>query len=153
MIRMWNTSVGFVVCALLVAGCTDSTKSAAKKAEQGAKKAAGAAGEVLKEAASEVREVATEAANEAKVLAKEAREAAHAARVAYLKPVEDSLPKMEEKIKALTGEGAAMAKEKFADLKKRVDEARTAAPETWQSLKDGLTKSFDEVKKLAGMEK
>jgi hypothetical protein len=135
-------SVGFVACALLVAGCDN----AAKKAEEEARKAAG-----------EVQEVARKTANEVKGVAKEAKEgakgAADAAKLEVLKPVEEALPKIEEKIKGLSGESATKAQEKLKEFKELLEQCKSAAPEKWQSLKDGLMKSFDELKKLAGMEK
>jgi hypothetical protein len=128
-------SVGFVVCALLVAGCDN----AAKKAQEGAKKVASGATEMAKEVAGGAKEVA--------------KEASDAARRLVIKPVEEALPKIEEKIKGLSGESASKAKEMFAGFQKRLEEFRTAAPERWQSLEAGLVKSFDELKKLVGMEK
>jgi hypothetical protein len=127
MIRTCMTRVCFVACALMVAGC-DSTNKAAKKVEEGAKSVAA----------------------EVKVLAKEAAEEA---KVAVIKPVEEALPKIEEKIKGLSGETAAKAKEKFVESKKLLEEFKSAAPGQWQSLKDGLIKSFEELKKLTGLEK
>jgi hypothetical protein len=85
--RTWVASVGFLVCGLLVGGCTPTT-SAVKKMEEGAKKAAGQA----KEMAQEAKEGA--------------KEAIDAAKVAVLKPMQDALPKIEEKIKGLSGESA-----------------------------------------------
>jgi hypothetical protein len=114
-------------CALLVAGC-DSANNAAKKVEAGAKKVAG----------------------EVKVLAKEAAEEV---KIAVIKPVEEALPKIEEKIKGLSGEAATKAKEKFEECKKLLEDFKSAAPGKWQSLKDGLIKSFDELKTLVGFEK
>jgi DNA anti-recombination protein RmuC len=167
MMRTWMASVGLVVCGLLVAGC-DSTNSAAKKVEEGAKKAAseategakkaaGEAKEVAKQAAGEAKEVAKQAAGEAKEVAKaakeKAKEAADAAKLAVLKPVEEALPKIEEKIKGLSGESATKAKEKFEEFKKLLEQFKSAAPEKWESLKAGLMKSFDELKKLVGIDK
>jgi hypothetical protein len=138
MMRAWVAGVGFVACALLVAGCD----GAAKKAEEGVKGAAGEVREVAKKAAGEVREVA-----------KGTKETADAAKLAVLKPVEEALPKIEEKIKGLSGESATKAREKLEEFKKLLEQFKSAAPEKWQSLKDGLMKSFDELKKLAGMER
>jgi hypothetical protein len=137
--------VGFVVCGLLVAGC-DSANSAAKKAEEGVKKAASGAQDVAKEAAGKVKEVAQEVKEDGK-------EAAAAAQLAFLKPLEEALPKIEEKIKGLSGDSAVKAKEKLEEFKKLLGQCKSAAPEKWQSLKDGLLKSFDELKKLAGVDK
>jgi hypothetical protein len=156
MMRTCMASVGLVVCGLLVAGC-DTTNSAAKKADEVAKKAAGE----VKEAAKDVKEGAKEAAKEVKEGAKEvaqeakegAKKAADAAKLAVLKPVEDALPKIEEKIKALSGESATKAKQKFEEFKKLLEQFKSAAPEKWESLKDGLMKSFDDLKKLVGMDK
>jgi DNA anti-recombination protein RmuC len=138
MMRIRCVSVGFVAGALFVTSC-DSSNSAAKKAEEGAKKAASEAKELAKKAASEVKEGA--------------KEAADAAKLAVLKPVEEALPKIEEKIKGLSGESATKAQEKFDEFKKLLGEFKSAAPEKWQSLKDGLMKSFEELTKLVGIEK
>ena len=127
MMRIWMTCAGFVACALLVAGC-DSANKGAKKVEDGAKKAVAGVEEL-------------------------AKEGAEAAKVAVIKPVEEALPKIEEKIKGLSGETAAKAKEKFVESKKLLEEFKSAAPGRWQSLKDGLTKSFDELKKHVGFER
>jgi hypothetical protein len=126
-------AVGLVVCGLLVAGC-EPASSASKKAEEGVKKAAGQA----KEAAKEAKEAA--------------KEAADAARVAFLKPIQDALPKIEEKVKGLSGETATKAKEKLADFTKLLGQLKSAAPDKWESLKDGLMKAFNELKKLVGMD-
>jgi hypothetical protein len=125
--------VGLVVCGLLVAGC-EVASSAGKKVEEGAKKAASQA----KEAAKEAKE--------------SAKEAADAARVAFLKPVQDALPKIEEKIKGLSGETATKAKEKLADFTRLLEQFKSAAPDKWEALKDGLMKAFNELKKLVGMD-
>jgi hypothetical protein len=142
MMRAWMASVGFVACALLVAGCDN----AAKKAEEEAKKVTSEAKELAKKAASEVKEVTREAKEGAKG-------AADAAKLEVLKPVEEALPKIEEKIKGLSGESATKAQEKLGEFKKLLEQCKSAAPEKWQSLKDELMKSFEELKKLAGMEK
>jgi hypothetical protein len=133
MMRKWMAAVGLVVCGLLVAGC-EVASSAGKKAEEGAKKAAGQA----KEAAKEAKE--------------SAKEAVDAARVAVLKPIQEVLPKIEEKIKGLSGETATKAKEKLADFTKLLEQFKSAAPDKWESLKDGLIKAFNELKKLVGMD-
>jgi len=132
MMRIRIGSVGFLVCALVVTGC-DSTNSAAKKAEEEAKKAAG-----------EVKDVA-------KGVKQSARETADEARLAFLKPVEEALPSIEKKIEGLSGESATKAKEKLEDFKKLLGQVKSASPDKWQSLRDELTKSFDELKKLAGV--
>jgi hypothetical protein len=133
MMRISIAGVGLLVCGLL-AGCNPAT-DAAKKVEQGAKKAAGHA---------------VEAAKEAKESAKEAIDAA---KVAVLKPIQDALPKIEEKIKGLSGENATKAKEKFEEFKRLLEQFKAAAPDKWESLKEGLMKQFDELKKLVGLEK
>ena len=48
---------------------------------------------------------------------------------------------------------AAMTKaqEKYESVKKMVEELKSVGPDKWESLKDGLTKAFDELKKLVGL--
>jgi hypothetical protein len=125
MMRSLMICGGFVFCALLLAAC-DSANKAAKKVEEGATKAA-----------TGVKELAKEATEEAKV--------------AVIKPMEMALPKIEEKIKGLSGEAATKGKEQLDAFKKLLDECKTAAPAQWQSLKDKLVQSFDDLKKLAGL--
>ena len=153
MMRTWVVSVGFVAAALLVAGCDSG---AGKKTEQGVKKVAGEVKDVGTKVAGEVKDVAKKAAGEAEELAKEAKEGAEkmadAAKLAVLKPVEDALPKIEEKIKGLKGESATKAKENLEEFKKHLEQFKSAAPEKWQSLKDGLMKSFSDLKKHTGTE-
>ena len=117
------TCAGLVVCTLL-AGC-DKANTAAKRAEEEAKKAGA----------------------EAKELAKESEEKA---KVAVVRPIEEALPKIEDKIKGLSGEAATKAKEKLADLKRLLEEVKTSAPAQWNSLKERLERSFEELKKAVG---
>jgi hypothetical protein len=142
-------SIGLVVCALLVAGCNQ------KKTEDALKKAAGEAKVLASEAAGEAKVLAGEAAKEAKVLAKaasnEAKELTKEAKEVIIRPVEEALPKIEEKIKGLSGETATKAQEKFGEFKKLLEQLKTAAPERWNELKDGMIKSFEELKKLVGL--
>jgi hypothetical protein len=86
------------------------------------------------------------AASQAKELTKETREVA-------LKPIEEALPKIEEKIKSLSGEGKIKAEEAFGEVKKLLEQCKAAAPEKWQELKDKLVRSFDDLKKLVGLER
>ena len=134
MVRTWILSVGFVALGLLAAGC-DSAKNAATKLEERAK--AGA---------SQVEDLAKRAKDDAK-------EAADKARLAVVKPVEAELPKIEDKIKELSGESATKAKAKFEEFKKLLQEFKSATPDKWEALKDGLMKDFDELKKLVGLAK
>jgi hypothetical protein len=127
-----------VICGLLVAGC-DKATNAAKKMEEGATKAAGQAKEVAKEAARETKEAAKEATDVAKDK--------------ILKPIQAALPKIEDKIKGLGAESATKAKEKFEEFKVLLEKFKTAAPDKWEALKEGLMKAFDELKKLVGMDK
>ena len=134
MVRTWKLSVGFVVLAVLAAGC-DTAKNAATRVEEGAKKEASQATDLAKRAKEDVKE------------------AADKARLAVIKPVEEELPKIEEKIKGLSGETATKAKEKFEQFKKLLQEFKSATPDKWEALKDGLMKEFDELKKLVGLAK
>jgi hypothetical protein len=156
MTRNWLTGVGFVACVVLISGC-DAASTAAKKAGEGAKDAAGKVKEVAKEGAAKVKEVAKEGAAKAKEVAKEVKEEAgevmDKAKVAIIKPIEDALPKLEEKMKGLSGDAATKAKEKFEAFKKMLEEFKTAAPDKWQSLKEGLMKAFEDLKKMIGLEK
>jgi hypothetical protein len=127
-------SVGFVALGLLAAGC-DSAKNAATRVEERAKKEASQAEGLAKRAKEDVKE------------------AADKARLAVIKPVEEELPKIEEKIKALSGESATKAKEKFEGFKRRLEQFKSAPPDQWEALKDGLMKEFDELKKLVGLAK
>jgi hypothetical protein len=131
MLRAWMLSVGFVVLGLLAAGC-DTAKNAATKVEEGAKKGASQAEELAKRAKEDVKEVADKA------------------KLAVIKPIEEELPKIEEKIKHLSGESATKAKEKFEEFKKLLEQFKSAAPDKWESLKEGLMKEFEELKKLVG---
>jgi hypothetical protein len=134
MVRTWMAVVALATGGALIAGCNTGT-SAAKKLEKEASKAAGQA----KEAAQEAKEAA--------------KESVEAARLAVLKPIQDALPKIEEKIKGLSGETATKAKEKYEEFKKLLDDFKSAAPDKWESLKDGLMKAFGELKTLVGMDK
>ena len=138
MVRIWMLSVGFVVLGLLAAGC-DTAKNAATRVEEEAKQEASQAKDLAKRAKEEAKE--------------DVKEAADKARLAVIKPVEEELPKIEEKIKGLTGESATKAKEKFEQFKKLLQEFKSAAPDKWEALKDGLMKDFDELKKLVGLAK
>ncbi len=122
--------LGLVVtaCALWAVGC-EGAKTASSKAKEAA-------------------ESAQESAAEAKEAAKKA---ADAAKVTFLKPVEDAMPKIEEKIKGLSGDTATKAQEKYEAVKKMIEELKSAGPDKWESLKDGLTKAFGELKKMVGM--
>jgi len=117
-------------CGLFALGC-DSAKTAASKAEDAAKSAEGAA----------------KGAQEA------AKKAAEAAKTAVVKPIEEALPKIEEKIKGLSGDALTKAKEKYEQVKKMIAEFQAAGPEKWESLKDGLTKAFAELKTMVGLDK
>jgi hypothetical protein len=128
---MWLLCIGFVVLGLLAAGC-DTAKNAATKVE------------------AEVKKESTDLAKRAK---EDVKEVAEKARLAVIKPIEEELPKIEEKIKGLSGETATKAKEKFEAFKKLLDQFKSAAPDKWESLKDGLLKEFEELKKLVGMSK
>jgi hypothetical protein len=126
-----SLSVGLLAmtCGLFAIGC-DSAKTAASKAQDAAKSAEGAAKDA-KEAA---------------------MKAAEAAKTAVVKPIEEALPKIEEKIKGLSGDAMTKAKEKYEAFKKLIAEFKAAGPEKWESLKDGLTKAFDELKKMVGLD-
>ena len=134
MLRTRTLSVGFVVLGLLAAGC-DQAKNAATRVEERAKKEASRAEDLAKRAKEGVKE------------------AADKARLAVIKPVEEELPKIGEKIKGLSGESATKAKAKFEEFKKLLEQFKSAAPDKWESLKDGLMKEFDELKKLVGLAK
>jgi hypothetical protein len=149
MTRTWLTAFGLLVSGLLIAGC-DAANNAAKKTEEGAKKAAGQAKEAAKEGVKEMKEVAKEAGEKTKEMAKDAVEAAKST---VLKPIMDAMPKLEEKLKGLSGESATKAKEAFEQFKKKLEEFKSAAPDKWEALKEGLLKEFAELKKLLGMEK
>jgi hypothetical protein len=127
-------SVGFVVLGLSAAGC-DTAKNAATRAEEGAKKEADKAKDLAKKAE------------------EGAKEAADKARLAVIKPMEDELPKIEAAIKGLSGDSATKAKEKFEEFKERLGQFKSAAPDKWESLKDGLMKDFEDLKKLVGLAK
>jgi hypothetical protein len=134
MVRAWVPYSGFVVLGLLAAGC-DTAKNAATKVEAEAKAGASQAKDLAKHAKDDVKE------------------AAEKAKLAVIKPIEEELPKIEEKIKGLSGETATKAKEKFEAFKKLLDQFKSAAPDKWEALKDGLLKEFEELKKLVGMAK
>ena len=134
MARTWMLSVGFVVLGLLAAGF-DTAKNAATKVEEKAKQEASQAEDLAKRAKEGVKE------------------AADKARLAVIKPVEEELPRIEEKIKGLSGDSATKAKEKFEEFKERLGQFKSAAPDKWESLKDGLMKEFEELKKLVGLAK
>lgn len=134
MMRIWMAGVTCVICGLLVAGC-EKASNAVKKAEEGATKAA---------------DRAKEAAKEAKESAKEATDAVKAA---FLKQIHESLPKIEDKIKGLPEDIATKAKAKLDEFKKLLEQLKSAAPDKWQALNDGVMKAFDELKKLVGMDK
>ena len=136
--RIWLATITAVICGLLVTGCY-RTSTAAKKIEEGATKAASRAKESAKEAAKEVKEVAKEATD----LAKDK----------ILKPIHEALPKIEDKIKGLREESAIKAKEKLEELKVLLEKFKSAAPDKWEALKDGLMKAFNDLKKLVGMDK
>jgi hypothetical protein len=156
MMRTWKTALGLVVCGLLIAGC-DTASSGSKKVEEGAKKVADKAKELgheakedAKIAAEKTKEVANKVAEKTKEAAKEVAEKA---KTLVIKPIEEGLPKIEEKIKGLSGDAATKAKEKLADFKKLLEQFKDSAPEKWESLKEGLAKAYDELKKLVGLEK
>ena len=134
MVRTWKLSVGFAVLGLLAAGC-DTAKNAATKVEEKAKQEASQAEDLAKRAKDDVKA------------------AAEKAKLAVVKPVEAELPKIEEKIKELSGESATQAKGKFEAFQKRLEEFKSASPDKWESLKDGLMKEFEELKKLVGLAK
>jgi hypothetical protein len=134
MVRTWVLSVGFVVLGLLASGC-DTVKNAASRVEEGAKKEASKATDLAKRAKEDVKEVADKA------------------RLAVIKPVDEELPKIEEKIKELSGESATKAKEKFEAFKNSLEQFKSAPLDKWESLKDGLIKEFEELKKLVGLAK
>jgi hypothetical protein len=134
MVRTWKLSVGFVVLAVLAAGC-DTAKNVATKVEEKAK------------------QEATQAEDLAKRAKEDVKEAAEKAKLAVVKPIEADLPKIEEKIKELSGETATKAKEMFAAFKKHLEDFKSAAPDKWESLKEGLIKDFEELKKLVGLTK
>ena len=138
MVRTWMLSGGFVVLGVLAAGC-DTAKNAATRVEEEAKQEASQAKDLAKRAKEEAKE--------------DVKEAADKARLAVIKPVEEELPKIEEKIKALSGESATKAKEKFEGFKRRLEQFKSAPPDQWEALKDGLMKEFDELKKLVGLAK
>jgi hypothetical protein len=116
-------SVGFVAFGFLATGC--NTEQAKKMASE------------AKDAAKNVKE--------------EVKEMVDAGKLAVIKPVEESLPKIEEKIKGLSGENATKAKEKFEEFKKSLGEFKSAAPGKWESAKDKLMTEFEELKKLVGL--
>jgi hypothetical protein len=127
-------SVGIAVLGVLAAGC-DQAKNAATKVEEKAKKEATQAEALAKHAKEDVKE------------------AAEKAKLSVVKPIEEELPKIEEKIKELSGESATKAKAKFEEFKKLLAQFKSASPDKWESLKDGLVKEFDELKKLVGQAK
>ena len=117
-------------CGLFALGC-DNAKTAASKAQDAAKSA----------------EYSAQGAKEA------ALKAAEAAKTAVVKPIEEALPKIEEKIKGLSGDALTKAKEKYEAFKKLVEEFKSAGPDKWESLKEGLTKAFAELKTMVGLDK
>jgi hypothetical protein len=134
MVRTWVLCFGFVVLGLLATGC-DTAKNAATKVEADVKKEASQASDLAKKAKEDVKEVAEKA------------------RATFIKPIEAELPKIEDKIKELSGDAATKAKEKFAAFKKLLEDFKSAAPDKWESLKEGLMKEFDDLKKLVGLSK
>ena len=123
MSRTVMMSVGFVAFGLLATGCNT---------------------EAAKKVGSQAKDVAKDLKEDVKGLADKGK-------LALIKPVEDALPKIEEKIKGLSGDSATKAKEKFEELKKSLEECKTAAPEKWESLKESMTKQFDDLKKMVGL--
>ncbi len=143
--RAWIAAIGFALSGLLTAGC-DTGGNGAKKAEEGTKKTVERAKEALKEAGREAKEAVKEAG-------KELKEAAHAAKVKIVDPMRAELPKFEEKMKDLSGEKLAKAKEKLAEFKKQLADFEAAAPDKWESLKEGLHKSYDDLKQAMKQDK
>jgi hypothetical protein len=124
MMRMGMTGVALAVCGLLLTGCDNAREENRKRMAQ------------LKQVATQI-EVST--ADEAKL--------------AFLNPIHEALPNIEEKIMGLNGESATKAKEKLEGFKKLLEEFKSTAPGKWEAQKDGLMKSFDELKKLVGIDK
>lgn len=48
---------------------------------------------------------------------------------------------------------ATKAKEKLEQFKQLLEQFKSAAPDKWESLKDGLMQAFTELKKLVGIDK
>src|SRR5215475_10560139 len=101
---------GFLVSLAL--GC-DST--ATKKVEEKSKAGVEAVKSATKEGVKEVKEAAAGAVD----MAKEA----------VVKPMQDLLPKVEDKIKSMSGDAKTKASEKLEEVKKLLEEAKTAAPD------------------------
>ena len=128
---------GLLACCVLVLGCEGSP--AAKKVDEKTKAGVDAVKSATKEGVKDVKEAATGAAD--------------MARDAVVKPIQEFLPKIEEKISGLSGDAKTKATEKLEEVKKLLEDIKAAAPDKWESLKSGLVKSFDELKKMVGMDK
>ena len=150
MIRKLMMTLGVVGAGFLATGCGGGSSGApGKETIKDLKEKASEAGKEMKEkaaeASKEVKEKATEAGKEVKEAAAKAGEAAKAA---FIKPIQDALPKIEEKMKGLSGDSLAKAKVKFDEIKKLLADFDKAGPDKWESLKEGVTKAFEELKKL-----
>src|SRR3974390_574156 len=117
----FSLGIGSLVCCVLAAGC-DST--AAKKVEEKSKEGVSAVKSATKEGVTEVKEAAAGAVD----MAKEA----------VLKPMQELLPKIEDKAKSMSGDAKTKASEKLEEVKKLLEEAKTAAPDKWEALKSKL---------------
>lgn len=161
MIRKLMMTLGVVGAGFLATGCGGGSSGApGKETIKDLKEKAAEAGKEMKEkaaeASKEVKEKASEAGKEVKEKAseagKEVKEAAvkagEAAKAAFIKPIQDALPKIEEKMKGLSGDSLAKAKVKFDEIKKLLADFDKAGPDKWESLKEGVTKAFEELKKL-----
>src|SRR5262245_59403137 len=126
--------IGSIACCVLAVGC-DTT--AAKKVEEKSKDGVQAVKSATKEGVKEVKEAAAGAVDKAKE--------------AVVKPMQDLLPKIEDKIKGMSGDVKTKASEKLEEVKKLLEEAKTAAPDKWETLKSKLATAFDELKKLVGV--
>ena len=139
MIRKLMMTLGVVGAGFLATGCGGGSSGAPGKETIKDLK------EKASEAGKEMKEKATEAGKEVKEAAAKAGEAAKAA---FIKPIQDALPKIEEKMKGLSGDSLAKAKVKFDEIKKLLADFDKAGPDKWESLKEGVTKAFEELKKL-----
>jgi hypothetical protein len=133
-------SFGFLASALLAAGC-GSESDAAKKVGERTKQVAGAVQQGAKNVAEGAKDLGKRAAEQGK-------EGAEAVKLAFIKVIEEGLPKIQEKMKSLTGASAAKAKEAYEALKNKLEECKSAGPDKWESLKEGISKDYEALKHL-----
>jgi hypothetical protein len=81
-----------------------------------------------------------------------ARQAAEAAKAAFLKQVELALPQIDALLDRPPRERALNAKNKREEFRRLFEQSRSAGPESWETQKDGLQKAFEELKKAVGLD-